>query len=227
MENVFHDKKLSLEEIKNILRDGFHKKFISFAALLLGRTTDIKGVFSTYLDKITFCRNWRKIKQKMRKDKWRSPNINFWDQVYNVLVEKKEIKEAQETRIVQERKILKKPELGNLSDIIKKTRKEQGWTQKELAEHVELSQQTISLMESGKFNFSVKSLMKILSALQLKLELSPRDVYKNSVDSVRSELTPLKTLRPRVQYFSRVDSSQTGALPLEYVDDKPQPENEG
>ena len=161
----------------------------------------------------------------MRIDKWTSPNINFWDQVYNVFVEEKEIKEFQETRIVQERKIFKKPELGNLSDIIKKTRKEQGWTQKELAEHVELSQQTISLMESGKFNFSVKSLMKILSALQLKFELSPRDVYKNSADSVRAELTPLKHLRPRTQYFSSADSNQAGSMPLEYVDDKPQPKN--
>ncbi len=198
MENLFYDRKLSFEEIKDILRDGSHKKFISFAALLLGRTTDIKGVFSTYLDKITFCKNWRKIKRKMRKDKWTSPNINFWDEVYNVFIEEREIREAKETRIVQERKILRKPELGNLSDIIKKTRKEQGWTQKDLAENVGLSQQTISLMESGKFNFSFKSLMKILSALKLKFELSPRDVYKNSMDSVRAELTPLKQLKEEI-----------------------------
>lgn len=202
MENIFYDRRLSLEEIKNILRDGSHKKFISFAALLLGRTMDIKGVFSTYLDKITFCKNWRRIKRKMRKDKWTSPNINFWDEVYNVFVEEREIKEAKETRIVQERKILKKPELGNLSDIIKKTRKEQGWTQKELAENVRLSQQTISLMESGKFNFSVRSLMKILSALKLKFELNPRDEYQNSMDSVQVESTPL---------------THTKSIPFEYT----------
>lgn len=196
MENIFWDKKMSLEEIKNILKDESHKEFISFAALLLGRTTDIKGVFSNYLDKITFCNNWRKIKQKMRKDKWKNPNVNFWDEVYSFIVEKDKI------QIVQKRDVLKRPELGNLSDTIKKTRKEHGWTQKELAENVELSQQTISLMESGKFNFSVKSLMGILKALNLEVEI-----------------------RPRVQYFSNVDSNQAGSMPLEYVDDKPQPEN--
>ena len=213
MENVFWDKKLSLEEIKDILKDKFdkdepdksHKKFISFAALLLDRTTDIKGVFSDYLDKITFCKNWKEIKQKMRKAKRDNPNINFWDEVYNVFVEKSEIKEAKETRIVQERKILKKAELGNLSDIIKKTRKEQGWTQKDLAENVGLSQQTISLMESGKFNFSVKSLMKILSALKLRVELKPRDDYQNSMDSVQAELTPLGHTKPTFFEYTTSD----------------------
>ena len=191
MENLFWDKKMSLEEIKNILRDESHEEFISLAALLLGRTTDIKGVFSNYLDKITFCKNWRKIKQKMRKDKWNSPNINFWDEVYHVVVEKNKI------QIVQKREILKKPELGNLSDIIKKTRRENGWTQKELSENVGLSQQTISLMESGKFNFSVKTLMKILGALKLKFELKPRDEYPNSADSVQAELKSWKYTEPR------------------------------
>ena len=190
MENVFWDKKVSLEEIKNILKDESHEEFIFFAALLLGRITDIKGVFLNYLDKITFCKNWRKIKLEMRKNKWNSPNINFWDEVYSVVVEKDKI------QVVQKRDVLKKPELGNLSDIIKKTRQEQRWTQKELAENVGLSQQTISLMESGKFNFSVKSLMKILSALKLRFELKPRDDYQNSMDSVQVESTPLEHTKP-------------------------------
>jgi len=210
MENVFWDKKTSLEEIKSILKDESNKKFVSFAALLLGRTTDIKGVFSTYLDKITFCKNWRKIKRKMRKDKWTSPNINFWDEVYNVFVEEKEIKETKATLIAQERKILKKPELGNLSDIIRKTRKEQRWTQKDLAKNVGLSQQTISLMESGKFNFSVKSLMKILSALKLRFELMPRDKYKNSMDSFQVESRPLEETKPiSFEYTSSDDSKKS------------------
>jgi HTH-type transcriptional regulator/antitoxin HipB len=196
MENIFWEKKMSLEEIKNILKDESHKEFISFAALLLGRTVDIKDVFSTYLDKFTFCKNWRKIKQKMRKDKWANPNINFWDEVSNFIVEKDKI------QLVQKRDVSKRSELGNLSDIIKKTRKERGWTQKDLAKQAGLSQQTISLMESGKFNFSVTSLMGILKALNLEVEL-----------------------RPRVRYFSSVDSNQVGSMPLEYVDDKPQPGN--
>jgi transcriptional regulator with XRE-family HTH domain len=198
MENLFWDRKESIEDIKNILKDDSDKEFIPFAALLLRRTTNSKSVFSNYLDEIRFCKNWRKIKRRMRKDEWRSPNINFWDEVYKVVVEKNKDK----IQRVQKRDILKKPELGNFIDIIKKRRGEHGWTQKELAERAELSQQTISLMESGKFNFSVKSLIKILKALDLEVEL-----------------------RPSVQYFSRVDSNQAGSIPIEYVDDKPQPEN--
>jgi len=198
MENLFWDKKLSPEEIKNILKDDSHKEFIPFSALLLRRTTNSKDVFSNYLDEIRFCKNWRKIKQRMRKDEWRNPNINFWDEVYKVVVEKNKDK----IQLVQKRDVLKKPERENFIDIIKKTRREHGLTQKELANRVELSQQTISLMESGKFNFTVKSLMKILKALDLEIEL-----------------------RPRVRYFSSVDSSQAVSMPLEYIDDKPQPEN--
>lgn len=79
---IFWDINLSIEEIKSILRDESHIRFIRFASLLLSRTDRTKEIFSDYLDKVTFCKNWRKIKQEMQKDKWNDSMIDFWEKVY-------------------------------------------------------------------------------------------------------------------------------------------------
>jgi len=87
-ENIFWDKKVNKEEVKKILKNESHKRFIYFASLLLSRTNDIKTIFSEYLDKVIFCNNWIKIKRQMRKDKWNNVKINFWDEVYKVAKKK-------------------------------------------------------------------------------------------------------------------------------------------
>ena len=87
-ENMFWDKNMSTKEIKSILRDESHTRFIDFASLLLSRTGKIREVFRDYLDKVTFCKNWRKIKKRMRSDKWNDPRISFCEEVYRVVLQK-------------------------------------------------------------------------------------------------------------------------------------------
>ena len=76
-ENILWDKKISIEELKNILRDESNHRFIYCAALLLSRTNNRKEVFANYLDKVIFWKNWRKIKREMRKNKWTDKRIYF------------------------------------------------------------------------------------------------------------------------------------------------------
>jgi len=176
-ENIFWDKAITTKEIKNILKDESNQRFIEYASLLLSRTSDIKRVFPDYLDKVIFCNNWRKIKQRMRKDKWNDPKINLWDQVYRVILQKIDISKLQ---IFHKRDELKNPELRRLGEKIKEARKKMGWTQKRLAENIRLSQQTISMIEQGNYNFSFASFMKIISALNFRISLEPTNEYPRS-----------------------------------------------
>ncbi len=178
--NIFWDKDISINKVKNILRDESHARFIYFASLLLSRTSDIKEVFTDYLDKVVFCKQWRKIKQKMRKDKWNNPKINFWEEVYRVVLQKIDMSKKQ---IFPKRDELKNPELRVLVGKIKEARKKMGWTQKGLAENVGLSQQTISFIEKGNLNFSFESLMKIISALNFRISLEPKNEYPRGIDT--------------------------------------------
>lgn len=84
-ENIFWDKKINKNEAKKILKDEANTKFIYIAATILSRTNNAKEVFSDYLDKTIFCRNWNRIKQRMRKDKWNDRNIDLWDEIYRVI----------------------------------------------------------------------------------------------------------------------------------------------
>lgn len=182
-ENILWDKNISMEELKNILKDDSNPRFVYFASLILSRTGNIKEVLSNYLDKTIFCKNWRKIKRRMRKDKWSNKRIDFWDEVYRVTLEKtgKRGEISSKRDVFIEEGI--KEEVKELVKDIRKTRKIMGLTQKELAYIVGLSQQTISFIEKGNFDFSFGSLMKILHALGLKISMESKDKYIQSVDS--------------------------------------------
>lgn len=67
---IFWDRNFGKKELKKILNDETHQRFVEIAALILSRTDDPNKMFTNYLDIILFCRNWRKIKRRMRKNKW-------------------------------------------------------------------------------------------------------------------------------------------------------------
>lgn len=162
-ENIFWDKKTSADEVKRILTDEKHPRFIEFASLLLSRTNDAKAVFGSYLDKAEFCRNWRQIKSKMRNDKWKDERIIFWDEVYKV------VKKKVRLRIHRKKPEPLSPETKKIGDIVREARKAKGWRQKDLAERSGLSQQLVSFVERGYNNFSFETLNKITTVLDLKI----------------------------------------------------------
>ena len=62
-------------------------------------------------------------------------------------------------------------QIGNL---IRRTRKKNGWSQSALASKVALRQETISLIETGSTATRIKTLLAVLAALDLELLIAPR-----------------------------------------------------
>jgi len=162
---IFWDKNFNQDKVRRILNDEKGPKFIGVAATLLSRCNKPKEVFASYLNKAAFCNNWRRIKKQMRKNKWSDARIIFWDEVYKVTlqdIDKKTLKTSKKRDIVID------PEMKAIGDKIRGFRKKLGWIQAELAKRSKLSQQTISFVEKGYTNVSVKTLKRITDTLGLR-----------------------------------------------------------
>lgn len=170
---IFWDKKVNTEEAKNILRDELNPRFIEFASLLLSRTNKPKNVFNKYLVKELFINNWSKIKRRMRENRWNDRRIIFWDEIYKAAKKGVHVKKTRELR---ERPHDYDPEIKSICDQIKNYRRKSGLTQAGLAKKAGLSQQSISFVEQGYINLSIRTLKKIVDALNLKLVLETKIV---------------------------------------------------
>jgi len=62
-------------------------------------------------------------------------------------------------------------QIGNL---IRRARKQRGWSQSQLAERVGVRQGTISLIETGNPATKLETLLAILAALDLELQVASR-----------------------------------------------------
>jgi len=166
------DRKISNVQVKKIFKDSTHARFIELASLLLSRKNIPKEIFSTYLDPLIFCQNWFKIKRRMRKDKWNIPRIEFWQAIYEKLIESYSKKGI----IIKK----EKPEkfydsfFKKIGQEIKNVRKQRHLTQVELARKMHSSQQMISRIERGEENISLLTLKKIAARLGVKIQLKLR-----------------------------------------------------
>lgn len=57
---------------------------------------------------------------------------------------------------------------------IRRARKKRGWNQSILAEKAALRQETISLIENGSPTTRLETLLSVLAALDLELQIAPR-----------------------------------------------------
>lgn len=163
--DIFWDRKTTKQEAQNILKSDSDPKFVEYASLVLSRVGKPKEVFDTYLSKITFLKNWRKIKRRMRKDNWNDTRIIFWDEVYSVIsqdIDKRELKEKREP-ISEEARVI--------GGIIRDARQKKQLSQKELAQSADMSQQFVSFLENGYLNISLSTLKKVLDCLGLELSI--------------------------------------------------------
>lgn len=164
------DKNVTSGEVRKILKDEAGERFVEYAALLLSRANDPKQVFTGYLDKVVFCRNWRKIKNKMRQNRWNDNRIIFWDAVYGVAVQG-----IDKSKLKAKKTISVNPDMKPIGDKIRKARRHTGWTQSELSGNARVSQQTISLVENGCTNISLNVLKRILDALDLEIHIRGKE----------------------------------------------------
>jgi len=155
--NWLWDSRLEESAAKEILKDAEHAKFDMYAEKLLSRVGDPKVVFSI-VDKVTFCKKWPRIKKRMRKDRWLSDRVAFWQTMYEYIHEQLQeqgvrIREPQEAAIPVERM--------RLARQIRDIRLKLGYTQKDLAKKLGVIQQYISKIENGHENFSIDALARI------------------------------------------------------------------
>lgn len=161
------DRNISGKEVKEILKNPSSPKFIEYSALLLSRVNEPKIVFK-YILPLDFCKNWKKIKSVMRKNRWNEPKIIYWDAIYRKVKEK-----LIERDILKKEKIFIKgdPFLEKIGSKIREIREEKKLTQRQLAEKIGISQQILSRIERGRENITIKNLRKIVSALGENLTL--------------------------------------------------------
>lgn len=63
---------------------------------------------------------------------------------------------------------------GQLGPILKKLRRDQGWSQQALGEKVGLSQERISVIENYPERVSLDSLLTVLMALEVEMQIVPK-----------------------------------------------------
>lgn len=66
-----------------------------------------------------------------------------------------------------------------IGNTVRRTRKKLGLTQAALGERAGLRQETISLIESGSGGTRIETLLTVLAALDLELQIAPRSKQSN------------------------------------------------
>ena len=185
---LFWDKNINKEEFKKVLKNESDPKFIEFASILFSRTNDPKSVFNNYLDKVSFCKNWPRIKRKMRQNKWSDNRVIFWNEFYKVIMQGMDKSKLKDSKI----KPATIPEIKQIGEKIKNVRKQKGWTQKVLAEKTKVSQQTISFIEQGHINVSFMTLKKVTNILGLGIYIEDKTGHSSNMPNftVTSISTP-------------------------------------
>ena len=163
------DRNISERRVLKILHNPLHHKFIFLSSLLLSRKNTPQEVFRDYLKPEEFCRHWTRIKRQMRKDAWNNPRIEFWQAVYEKMLEKFR---ARGINISSRSKV----KLGDdfcleIGQRLKALRQQKKLTQAILSKKLNIPQQMISRIEGGKENISLLTLRKIADELGAKVSL--------------------------------------------------------
>lgn len=164
------DKNISEKKAMRILRNPEHPRFLFLSSLLLSRKNTPREIFRNYLKPDEFCRNWAQIKREMRKDAWNNPRIEFWQAVYEKVLERYR---AKGISIFSKGKLKAANgfclEIGHRLEALRKQKK---LTQEMLSKRLNISQQMISRIESGRENMSLLTLKKIIDELGTKISIN-------------------------------------------------------
>ena len=155
--NWLWDTRLSEKEVKKILKDENHPKFDIYSEKLFSRVSDPAIAFDI-VDRKIFCQKWPTIKKRLRKDRWVTDRITFWQTIYEPV--DKELKEHG-VKIRKPAKLKIPPERTKITQQIRNLRMKLGYTQRDLAKKLGVIQQYISKIETGRENVSIGTLKKI------------------------------------------------------------------
>ena len=163
--NWLWDSRTRENKAREILKDEHHPEFNIYAEKLFSRVNNPKAAFDI-VDKVTFCKKWPGIKKRMKKDRWLTDRVGFWQTIYERVLEG--LKE-QGIKMREPRKVKIPPERMKLAQEIRDMRVELGYTQKDMAKRLGVIQQYISKIESGHENFSVDTLKRIADVFGRRL----------------------------------------------------------
>jgi DNA-binding XRE family transcriptional regulator len=167
------DRKISLRQARQVLREPANDNFLSLAGLLLARKNTPQEVFRHYLRPQDFLLNWRRIKIEMRKDNWNNPRIAYWQAVYDKLRVKYKKKISSLGRAAEAAKA-RNEFSRKIGERLRAVRRQKGLTQSEVAKRLKVTQQLISRVEKGGENISLRTLQNIVNGLGASLNV---DIY--------------------------------------------------
>jgi len=154
----FNDK--ALEEASEALRDINQARFAYYAVILLSRCDEPKEAFR-FIRKDHFALAWPKIKSYWRRLKENSEFRDWWQAIYENMLEEKNGK----TRAHKEKSSSYFKSIGAK---IRESRIKLDMSQKELAGLSGIRQPDISKIEEGKKNITLETLIRICKIVGLK-----------------------------------------------------------
>lgn len=160
------DRNISEKQAIKILHSPQHPRFVPLSSLLFSRKNTPREVFRHYIKAEEFFRYWPAIKRRMRKDAWNNPRIEFWQAVFEKLAEKFR---AKKVHIPLRNKAAEGDKFCvEIGQRLKALRKEKKLTQAMLSKKLNITQQMISMIESGRENISLLTLKKVTAELGVK-----------------------------------------------------------
>jgi len=155
----------ALVELEDIFKDSNHPKFNMRMVSLLSRCQKPKELFS-FIDEGNFIEFWPRVKKYWRKTEGLIDFIDWWQTVYERLLQKKGVDYKKPSGKPM-------PFLIYIGAEIKKARVKKGISQKELALQAGMKQPDISRIEDGKVNMTlitIFSLAKVLDIGYIKIK---------------------------------------------------------
>ena len=146
----------ALQEVKSILKNPDHRKFIDRLFTLLSRCDNAKEVFSI-VKKKDFIANWPRLRHYWAKTKQAPDFKAWWETVYEELARarKKPKGKPAETFL-------------KIGAIIKEKRLKNKISQRDFARQAGMTQPDISAIEAGKKNITLATLIRLCKLLDVK-----------------------------------------------------------
>ena len=150
----------ALLEASTALKDINHPRFAYYAVILFSRCDEPKEAFR-FISKDYFISGWPKIKSYWRRLKENSEFRDWWQAIYESMLEEKNGKPGA-------RKEESSSFFKAIGTKIRENRLKLNMSQKELARSSGIRQPDISKIEEGKKNITMETLIKICKIIGLK-----------------------------------------------------------
>jgi len=149
----------ALREIKTILKNPRHSKFVDRCFTLLSRCDDAKEVFSI-IDRSLFIEAWPRVRRYWARTN-QSPDFKaWWETVYEQLLQKNKPKKALQGNPAET--------FMAIGKIIKEKRVGRKISQRDFARQAGMTQPDISAIEAGKKNLTIETLSRLCKILGIK-----------------------------------------------------------